>query len=86
MLYILSFIIGLISFKVFHSLLNDKIIENYIEKLISNATFKEIPELIKGKTGYAKNVDVKIFYEDLLKILNNYYLLLNHQALTLENA
>ena len=65
MLYILTFIIGLISFKVLHSLLNDNIIENYIEKLISNATFKEIPELIKGKTGYAKNVDIKIFYEDL---------------------
>ena len=65
MLYILTFITGLISFKVFHSLLNDNIIENYIEKLISNATFKEIPELIKGETGYAKNIDVKIFYEDL---------------------
>ena len=65
MLYILSFIIGLIFFKVFHSLLNDNVLENYIEKLISNATFKEIPELIKGKTGFANNLGVKIFYEDL---------------------
>ena len=65
MLYILTFIIGLITFKVYHSLLNDNVLEKYIEKLISNATFKEIPELIKGKTGFANNLGVKIFYEDL---------------------
>jgi len=65
MQYILTFIIGLITFKVFHSLLNDNVLEKYIEKLISNATFKEIPELIKGKTGFANNLGIKIFYEDL---------------------
>ena len=65
MQYILTFIIGLITFKVFHSLLNDNVLEKYIEKLISNATFKEIPELIKGKTGFVNNLGVKIFYEDL---------------------
>ena len=41
------------------------ILENYIEKLISNIRFKEVPDLIKGKTGYTNNVGVKIFYEDL---------------------
>nr|MBT6353211.1 alpha/beta hydrolase [Pelagibacteraceae bacterium] len=43
----------------------DNLFESYINKLISIAKSKEIPELITGKTGYAKNIDVKLFYEEL---------------------
>lgn len=65
MYFFLSFIIGLIVFKFYYSLTKDNVLENYIEKLISNIRFKEVPDLIKGKTGYTNNVGVKIFYEDL---------------------
>ena len=63
--YIAAFIVGLIVFKAYNSFTKESIIESYIEKLISNARFKQLPNLIKGKTGYANNIDVKIFYEDL---------------------
>lgn len=43
----------------------DNLIDSYINKLIYIAKLKDIPELITGKTGYAKNIDVKLFYEEL---------------------
>lgn len=43
----------------------DNLFESYINKLISIAKSKEIRELISGKTGYAKNINVKLFYEEL---------------------
>ena len=65
MLYLLVFIIGLITVVVYNYLFTDNVLENYVEKLISNATFKDISELITGHTGFANNIGVKIFYEDL---------------------
>jgi|TARA_B110000914_G_scaffold105825_1_gene92796 pimeloyl-ACP methyl ester carboxylesterase len=43
----------------------DNLIDSYINKLIYIAKLKDIPELITGKTGYAKNIDVELFYEEL---------------------
>lgn len=63
--YIIVFIVGIVAFKEYLSLTKEDVLEDYIEKLISKARFKELPNLIKGKTGYANNVGVKIFYEDL---------------------
>lgn len=53
-----------------NNLLKDDISDSYINKLISIAKSKPIPNFIKGKTGFAKNSDVKIFYEDL-SLVNN---------------
>ena len=36
------------------SFIKDNLLDSYIDKLISIAKSKDIPELIKGKTGYAK--------------------------------
>jgi pimeloyl-ACP methyl ester carboxylesterase len=65
MLYLFAFIIGLVTVVVYNYLFTDNVLENYVEKLISNATFKDISELITGHTGFANNIGVKIFYEDL---------------------
>ena len=63
--YIATFTLGIAVIKVYNFLTKEDILENYIEKLISKSRFKELPNLIKGKTGYANNIGVKIFYEDL---------------------
>ena len=65
MLYLFAFIIGLVTVVVYNYLFTDNVLENYVEKLISNATFKDASELINGNTGYANNIGVNIFYEDL---------------------
>ena len=62
---IATFILGIAVIKVYNFLTKENILENYVEKLISKNRFKELPNLIKGKTGYANNLGVKIFYEDL---------------------
>ena len=48
----------------------DKVLDSYVNKLISIAKSKDIPELITGKTGYAKNIDIKLFYEELCQTNN----------------
>ena len=50
--------------------LKDNLIDSYIDKLISITKSKQIPTFVSKKTGYAKNIDVKIFYEDLCNIEN----------------
>lgn len=60
-LIISSFILGF----YFNGLLKDGLNDSYIDKLISITKSKKIPVFIYGQTGYAKNIDVKIFYEDL---------------------
>ena len=60
-LIISSFILGFF----FNGLLKDGLNDSYIDKLISITKSKKIPVFISGQTGYAKNIDVKIFYEDL---------------------
>ena len=60
-LIISSFILGF----YFNGLLKDGLNDSYIDKLISITKSKKIPVFISGQTGYAKNIDVKIFYEDL---------------------
>ena len=60
-LIISSFILGF----YFNGLLKDGLNDSYIDKLISITRSKKIPVFISGQTGYAKNIDVKIFYEDL---------------------
>ena len=50
--------------------IKDNLIDSYIDKLISITKSKQIPTFISEKTGYAKNIDVKIFYEDLCNIEN----------------
>ena len=60
-LIISSFILGF----YFNDLLKDGLNDSYIDKLISITKSKKIPVFISGQTGYAKNIDVKIFYEDL---------------------
>jgi len=60
-LIVSSFILGF----YFNNLLKDELNDSYIDKLISITKSKQIPVFIEGKTGYAKNIDVKIFYEDL---------------------
>ena len=63
-LFLLIFIAFLLGFYI-KALTNDNLLDSYINKLISIAKSKDIPDLITGKTGYAKNIDVKLFYEDL---------------------
>ena len=65
MLYLFTFIVGLVAVFAYNYLFTDNVLENYVEKLISNATFKDASELINGNTGYANNIGVNIFYEDL---------------------
>ena len=65
MLYLFTFIFGLVAVFAYNYLFTDNVLENYVEKLISNATFKDASELINGNTGYANNIVVNIFYEDL---------------------
>ena len=65
MLYLFAFTVGLVAVVTYNHLFIDNVLENYVEKLISNATFKDTSELITGHTGYANNIGVKIFYEDL---------------------
>ena len=60
-LIVSSFILGF----YFNNLLKDELNDSYIDKLISITKSKQIPNFTDGKTGYAKNIDVKIFYEDL---------------------
>ena len=60
-LIISSFILGF----YFNGLLKDGLNDSYIDKLISIIKSKKIPVFVSGQTGYAKNIDVKIFYEDL---------------------
>lgn len=60
-LIISSFILGF----YFNGLIKDGLNDSYIDKLISITKSKKIPVFISGQTGYAKNIDVKIFYEDL---------------------
>ena len=60
-----TFVLGIFTNKIYNFLTKENILENYVEKLISKNRFKELPNLIKGKTGYANNLGVKIFYEDL---------------------
>ena len=65
MQYFFGILSGLLFYKLFQLFLRDKVLDNYIEKLILKSTLKELPDLIKGKTGYAKNLNINIFYEDL---------------------
>ncbi len=53
-----------------NSQLKDNLIDSYIDKLISITKSKQIPIFVSEKTGYAKNIDIKIFYEDLCNIEN----------------
>jgi len=65
-LIVSSFILGF----YFNNLLKDELNDSYVDKLISITKSKQIPVFIKGKTGYAKNIDVKIFYEDICNVDN----------------
>jgi pimeloyl-ACP methyl ester carboxylesterase len=83
--YFLSFSLGIVAYKFYIYFSKENILENYVEKLISNARFKEIPNLIKGKTGFANNLGIKIFYEDLCTCKNpiSSVLLINGSSETL---
>ncbi len=70
MQYFFGILSGLILYKLYSFFFRDQVLDKYLEKVISNSTFKEVPELIKGETGYANNLDIKIFYEDLCKTEN----------------
>jgi len=64
LVFLLIFIAFLLGFYL-KSFIKDNLLDSYIDKLISIAKSKDIPELIKGKTGYAKNIDVKLFFEEI---------------------
>ena len=67
------------------SFIKDNLLDSYIDKLISIAKSKDIPELITGKTGYAKNIDVKLFFEEICHTDNPIatVLLINGEAETM---
>ena len=56
----------LLGFYISH-ITKDNLIDSYIDKLISITKSKQIPNFVSDKTGYAKNIDVRIFYEDLCR-------------------
>jgi len=71
MKYFVLFLLGIIIHKVYLFFFKDDSSEKYIQKIISKLTFEELPELIKGKTGFANNIGVNIFFEDIKPIGNH---------------
>lgn len=65
MKYFVLFLLGIIIHKVYLFFFKDNSSEKYIQRIISKLTFKELPELIIGKTGFVNNIGVNIFFEDI---------------------
>ena len=61
MKYFVLFLLGIIIHKVCLFFFKDDSSEKYIQKIISKLTLEELPELIKGKTGFVNNIGVNIF-------------------------
>ena len=71
MKYFVLFLLGIIIHKVYLFFFKDNSSEKYIQRIISKLTFKELPELIIGKTGFVNNIGVNIFFEDINPIENS---------------
>jgi hypothetical protein len=67
MILIIIILSVLLGFYISH-IIKDNLIDSYIDKLISITKSKQIPNFTSEKTGYAKNIDVRIFYEDLCSV------------------
>ena len=67
MIFIVIISSVLLGFYISH-IIKDNLIDSYIDKLISITKSKQIPNFTSDKTGYAKNIDVRIFYEDLCSV------------------